>query len=276
MSKIAINTQTTNRINSEILPELLRKINALPDADSGGVELPTLSNPATSADILSGKEVINAEGNKITGSFTIDEELTTQDSLISQIQIALEGKASGGDENYILQEKTVTPSTSSQSVIPDSGYNGLSKVTVNAIPSSYIEPSGTFSIRSNGTYDIKIYESVSVNIEEEDDPAAPGGGGVSTDIPTTGESYDFVASTAEGSVIYSRIQDTDNMTIALNQQTLVYQQGPNKYRTTINEYIPLNTPVIILTTGTVTMPSLGGYSPTLVTSGTGYYIYKYS
>lgn len=38
MSKLATNTQTTSRINSETLPELLRKINALPDAGSGGDE----------------------------------------------------------------------------------------------------------------------------------------------------------------------------------------------------------------------------------------------
>lgn len=121
------NYNTTLQSNNTDLQAILNTINELPEA-SGGVELPELMNEGLASDLLSGKELIDDEGNVITGSMpnngaitstmdgintksitvpsgytsggtvsldnTIDNEVSTQADLISQIATALESKVS--------------------------------------------------------------------------------------------------------------------------------------------------------------------------------------
>lgn len=76
------------------------------------------------------------------GSGTVGISQTEKDKLIpANIRdgvtiLGVEGTMSG-NEGVKAQSKTVTPSTVTQTVLPDDGYTHLSQVTVNAIP--YVE-----------------------------------------------------------------------------------------------------------------------------------------
>ena len=106
------------------------------------------SDATASADEIMIGETAYVNGNKITGTFTIDDELSTQDNLIAQIQGALGGKTSASEP--VLQDKTVTPSASQQTVTADSGYDGLCTVTVEGdaslIPENIAEGVSIFGV----------------------------------------------------------------------------------------------------------------------------------
>lgn len=115
----------------------------LVSATPGGVDLPELTNEGTAPDLMKGKQMISGTGAAVTGSFTLDSELSAQDTLISQIKTALAGKATGGGgDEKPTQRKTVDiTSNGTTEILPDDGFV-LSGVTarVNVQTGGVIEP----------------------------------------------------------------------------------------------------------------------------------------
>ena len=174
-------TSDVDAANTEIAEqaELLNQIATALEgkaSGSGGVVLPTLSNPASTSDILKGKEAINGSGNKITGTIetktsnnltasgatvtvpagyyasqvTKSVATATQatpsvsinsSGLITASATQTAGYVSAGTKSGTKQlttqaAKTVTPTTSEQTAVA-SGVYTTGAIKVGAIPSTY-------------------------------------------------------------------------------------------------------------------------------------------
>lgn len=147
-------------------------------ASSGGVELPELTNPATASDTLAGKDFIDQDGKKVTGTIATKtssnltasgatvtvpagyyasnatKSVTTATQATPSVSIDANGKITasatqtagyvsagtktGTKQLTVQAAKTVTPTKSSQTAVA-SGVYTTGTVTVAAIPSQYIE-----------------------------------------------------------------------------------------------------------------------------------------
>lgn len=141
---------------------------------------------------------------------------TTNKYKPAEMANAIKALSGSGAANPTLQSKTVTPTKSSQEITYDAGYDGLEKVTVESIPDAYIQPSGTKSITSNGTYDVTNYSSANVNVESSGSDTSDATA-YSEDIVKDKTAY------ARGTKITGTLQekgDTNSSTVITNSPTL--------------------------------------------------------
>lgn len=162
--------------NTTSLQEVLEALQN--KAAPGDVELPELTNEGTALDLMLSKELIDSDGNKVVGSFTIDNEINTQASLVSQIQTALQGKAGGGNSTGSLQYCTLTIQIGSNATLnqviaktnngwyecfcPDTTSLVIENVQCNSMFYAYSESNGIYlmdkiSFNTSDTENVSMY-----------------------------------------------------------------------------------------------------------------------
>ena len=114
---------------------------------------------ASAGDVLATKIFVESDGTVSTGTMVNNGAVskTLDATTNNQSYTVPTGYHNGsGTVSIVLEEKSATPSTSSQNVTPTSG-KVLSKVTVNAIPAKYGDTTGDDAVAGNILYGKKAH-----------------------------------------------------------------------------------------------------------------------
>lgn len=170
-----------------------------------------LDTLATAVEGIENKGAVNAQVQE-GATYTIPKGYHNGSGVVS-------GVAGGG--NYTLQEKSITPTKSQQSVTPDSGYYGLSGVTVAAIPSNYNDTSAVTA----GAADV-LANKVLVNADGETITGTmPNNGAVAKTLDTTTTSYTVPKGYHNGSGKVSITTETKTVTPTKAAQDITPTSG---------------------------------------------------
>lgn len=138
------------------------------------------------------------------------------------------GVAGGG--NYNLQSKTVTPTKAQQNVTPDSGYYGLSDVTVAAIPENYQDVSATTTTAAD-VLTGKVFTDAEGKVTTG---TMTNNGAVTKTLDTSTTSYTIAKGYHNGSGKVSISTETKTATPTKSTQTISATSGKVLSKVTVN------------------------------------------
>lgn len=144
-------------------------------------------------------------------------------------------KAVAGGGNYNLQTKTATPTKKQQSITPDSGYFGLSSVTVGAIPDNYQDVSSV-NVTAGDVLTGKVVVLADGTVTAGE---MPNNGAVSKTLDATTVTYTIPKGFHSGSGTVKLVLETKTVTPTKAKQTITPTTGKVLNQVTV-EAIPDN------------------------------------
>lgn len=175
---------------------------------------------AAAAEVLTGKIFVAADGTVITGTMANNGAVSKTLDGATVSYIIPKGYHNGsGTVKIVLETKTVTPTKSSQTVVPATG-KVLSSVTVDPIPENFIDTTDADAVAGNILIDKTAYVG-GVKVVG----SMPNNGAVAQQLSPSATSYTVPAGYHNGAGKVSIVTEEKTATPTKNAQTIAPTSG---------------------------------------------------